>query len=92
MTGLPAALAGFALVAAGPALAEGGPKAEAVERFVQAVATAGCIVTELNRKTVLSEAEMTEPEAEVIVSVLVQRGDGMLGPDSFTLKSGRCAG
>jgi hypothetical protein len=81
----------LAFVAA-PALAEGGPSAEAVARFIQAVEVAGCQVTELNRKTVLAEAEMDETEAEVIVSVLVQRGEGQLGDGTFTLKTGPCKG
>jgi len=79
----------FAL-AAGSALAEGGPKPEAVDAFVQAVAAAGCVLDDSNRAGVLKAAGMGEPEAEVIVLVLVQDGRAVLEPDRLVLKTGGC--
>jgi hypothetical protein len=78
-------------LAAGAASAEGGPSAESVARFAQAVAAAGCVVTEMNRKTVLAEAEMDETEAGVIAGWLVARGEADLTEAALRLTTGACA-
>lgn len=79
------------LLAAGAAVAEGGPSAESVARFEQAVAAAGCVVTEMNRKTVLAEAEMNETEAGVIAGWLVARDEADLTDTALRLTTGACA-
>ena len=73
----PAALA--LLLAAGPGWAEGGPSAESVARLSQAIAAAGCVVTEVNQPVILKAAEMTEAEASVIVDRLI--ADGKVIPE-----------
>ena len=76
--------------AAAPALAEGGPSAESIARFEQAVAAAGCVVTEENRKTVLDAAEMDETEAGVIASWLAAQGRAELTEAALRLTEGAC--
>ncbi|MCR8723274.1 hypothetical protein [Frigidibacter sp. ROC022] len=78
---LPGALT-LALLAALPARAEGGPSAESQARLAQAIAAAGCVVNELNQRTILSEAEMDETEAGVIVSLWMTDGRAVPEGDS----------
>lgn len=88
-----ATLALVALLAAGSAAgvrAEGGPSGESLARFRQAVAGAGCKVTEVNLKTVLVEAGMDETEAGVIASVLVARGEAVLDGAELRLTVAPC--
>lgn len=89
MTGR-AALAVLIALRTASAHAEGGPSAESIERFRQAVAVAGCTVTEVNLKTVLAEAGMDEIEASVIASVLVERGEAVLEDNRLRLTVAPC--
>jgi hypothetical protein len=74
----------------GPVWAEGGPPEESLARFREAVAAAGCTVTEANQKTVLAEAGMDETEAGVIASVLVERGEALLDGSTLRLTVAPC--
>jgi hypothetical protein len=79
------------LLLAAPALAEGGPSLESIERLSQAIRAAGCTVTEVNQPTILDAAEMDEIEAGVIASWLVEAGQATLDGSTLHLTTGACA-
>jgi hypothetical protein len=86
------ALAGLALAlaAALPARAEGGPPAADVEALVQAIRAAGCALTAENQDQVLAAAGLTLPQAEVIVSKLVEDGRAELADADVHLTDADC--
>lgn len=81
-----------ALLAAAPltAAAEGGPSDEAVARFVAAVERAGCTLTPDNQAQVLQAAKLPETEAEVIASVLTERGEAAIEDGKLRVTTGAC--
>lgn len=63
-----------AVLAAAPALAEGGPKPEEVSAFLAAVKAGGCTLDAGNQAAVLKAAGLTEDEAALVVQRLEDEG------------------
>lgn len=75
------------LAAAGPALAEGGPKPAEVDAMAKAITAAGCVVDQANQAQVLKAAGLTAAEGAAVIDVLVRDGRAKAdGADAYRLE------
>ena len=86
-----AMIAAFALAAATPLAAEGGPDPAAVDKLRAALVSAGCILTEGNAAGLLAAAGLSQDDAALVLGRMVDAGEGEMLPDGgFRLNDPAC--
>ncbi|WP_102223084.1 hypothetical protein [Acidimangrovimonas sediminis] len=75
------------VVAAAPALAEGGPRPAEVSAMARAMKEAGCKVDAANQASVLKSAGLDTARAAAVLDVLVREGRAKArGADTYVLE------
>lgn len=79
-----------ALLGLGAAAAHAQATPEQVEKLVQAIVAAGCVVTPDNNATILSEAGLNQESASVVVNALLGLGQAEIVDGDLRLKTAEC--
>lgn len=79
-----------ALMALGAGAAQAQATPEQVDKLVQAIVAAGCVVTPENNADILAAAELDQESASVVVNALLGLGQAEIDGGDLRLKTEGC--